>query len=189
MKYTFAGQLPRHLYVWVDTAHTHKEIQPVRFTPAVWFGLTSYPGRMWGLNVMLESGAVYRGLPPHAIAFSDTPDEMDWTQDMAQQWDCYGYEFTTIEYEYLKGLDVTAKCDSGRVLRDGAYLFTAAPIGDGFSAYPEQSKEFSFIRLYNGRLTVQPTNNLLFVEKSFTHNPEGEWPRGLKRQTDVWTCE
>lgn len=37
MRHTLTGQLPRHLYCWVNTEHTHKE--PCGFAPAVWFGL------------------------------------------------------------------------------------------------------------------------------------------------------
>lgn len=59
MMYTFAGELPRHQYVWVDSRFTHTK--PQGFVPAVWFALTSTPSRMWGCSVMLESGAIYRG--------------------------------------------------------------------------------------------------------------------------------
>jgi hypothetical protein len=52
---------------------------------------------------------------------------------------------------------------------------------------PEQSKEFSFCALDNGRLTIQPTNHVLFMEPSFT-NQDG-WPTGLKRQTEIWRVE
>jgi len=69
------------------------------------------------------------------------------------------------------------------------YLFTAAPKGDGFSLVPEQAKEFSFCQLQNGRYTVQPTNHILVEERSFTRNPDRVFPAGLKRQTDVYSCE
>lgn len=184
MSFSVAGQLPRHHYVFVDSTFTHKE--PVGFIPAVWFGLASVPGRMWGCTVMLESGAVYRNLPPHVLAFRSDPEPL-WTPQDAQRWDCYGERFSTIEYQYLSGLDVLAMIGMGTVR--GKYLFTAAPIGDGFSLYPEQAKEFTFVKLDNGRLTVQPTNYVIFREKSFTTNPDMQWPTGLKRQTDIWTCE
>lgn len=183
MIYSVVGELPRHLYVVVDSTFTHRE--PVGWIPAVWFGLVSMPGRAWGCTVMLESGAIYRNLPPHALGFGDEP-EPDWTIQDAQTWDCYGREFSPIEYGYLAGLDCLVRANGREHL--GEYLFTVAPVGDGFSAYPEQAKEFSFVRLRNGRLTVQPTNHLAFVEKSFTP-PAPSLPRGLKRQTDVASAE
>lgn len=182
---TLVGQLPTHQYVFVDSTFTHKK--PVGLVPAIWFGLVSYPGRMWGCTVLLDSGAVYRNLPPHALAFSKTPEPM-WTEQHAQSWDCYGRNFSCIEYDYLANVgDCRVKTRAG--LYDGRYLFTAAPIGDGFSANVGQAKEFSFIELYNGRLTIQPTNHLLFVDRSFTGAGDPVFPTDLKRQDEVYSCE
>jgi hypothetical protein len=183
MKHTLTGQLPRHLYCWVDTRHTHT--QPCGFIPAVWFGLVSYPGRMWGCTVMLESGAIYRNLPAHAICFDPNPVG-EWTPQDAQTWDCYGLEFTALEYDFLRGLECKVRVNGNEHL--GEYLFTVAPIGDGFSAYPEQAKEFTFVKLDSGWMTVQPTNHVVFRERSFTDN-KLEFPKGMKRQAEVWTVE
>jgi len=183
MTYSLVGELPRHIYCYVDSTYTHTVAQG--FLPCVWFGLVSYPGRTWGCTVMLESGAIYRNVPAHAIAFyphRTTP----WWADQAQTWDCYGERFTTLEYKYLAGLDCKVKCKDESY--EGKYLFTAAPVGDGFSAYPDQAKEFCFIQLDLGRLAIQPTNNVVFRERSFTDN-KLEFPSGLRRQTDVWSAE
>jgi hypothetical protein len=66
MIYSLVGELPRHIYCFVDSTYTHTESQG--FLPCVWFGLVSYPGRTWGCTVMLECGAIYRNVPAHAIA-------------------------------------------------------------------------------------------------------------------------
>jgi hypothetical protein len=183
-RYSLVGELPRHLYVYVDSVFTHTE--PQGLIPAVWFGLVSYPGRTWGCTVMLESGAVYRNLPPHAIAF--TGDAVPtWMPEDAQTWDCYGEGFSCLEYRYLSGLRVKAKADGS--VYEGEYLFSVAPIGDGFSAVPEQAKEFMFLMLDNGRLTIQPTDKVIFQERSFTDNDSWDFPVGLRRQTEVWSCE
>lgn len=182
MKNTLVGELPRHIYCYVDSYLTHKE--PRGFLPCVWFGLVSYPGRVWGCTLMLECGAIYRNVPAHGIAF--TKDADYWEAADAQTWDCYGEGFTTLEYRYLAGLDCRVMANERE--HNGQYLFTAAPVGDGFSAYPEQAKEFCFIQLDNGRLTIQPTNHVVFRERSFTDN-KLEFPVGLKRQTDIWSAE
>lgn len=183
MKYTLVGDLPKHLYCFVDSTYCYK--QPCGFVPCVWFGIVSYPGRTWGCNVMLECGAVYRNIPVHAIGFSSNPVQ-PWAADEGQTWDCYGEDFSVIEYRYISGLRCIAKAGKGKY--PGRYLFTAAPIGDGFSAVPEQNKEFSFIQLDVGRLTVQPTDRVVFEDKSFT-GPIAEFPTSLACQTYVYHAE
>lgn len=132
---------------------------------------------------MLECGAIYRGLPPHALAFSEAPD--DWTLEQAQLWDCYGREFSLLRYNYLEALDAVARVRGEDV--GASYMFTAVPIGDAFSEAPDQSKEFMFLKTDGDRLTVQPTNRVLFIEKSFTSAPE--WPADIKQMTEIWSCE
>ena len=180
MTYSQSGQLPTHQYCFVDASFISSG---TGFVPCVWFGLVSIPGRMWGCTIMLECGAVYRAVPPHALAFQENP-ELDWRVDHAQRWDCYGSDFTTIEYTYLRGVGVIAKnCDGGF---SGEYLFTAAPIDDGFSRHPEQAKEFCFIKLNNGRLTIQPTDKVLFCDDSFA---TPAWPTDLKTTIETYSCE
>jgi hypothetical protein len=170
------ASLPFHKYVWVDSSFIRTGGSG--FEPAVWFGLVSQYGRAWGLNVLLECGAIYRSLPPHAIAFCKDP--APWTIEDAQMWDCYA-KFMLHEYAYLRETRVKTKHHSG------SYLFTAAFIDDGFTRAPEQGKEFSFIELDNGRLTIQPTNRTLFEDKSFTVDSGA--PTDLLTQTEVWSCE
>ena len=172
--------LPHHLYVYVDRAFIRKDDNG--FEPAVWFALRSEPNRAWGCHVMLECGAVYRNLPPHAIAFSNHPMAF-WTLQQAQVWDCYGRDFRVIKYDYLA--DLQARYDG----KDdkAQYLFTACPQGDGFSAAPEQSKEFMFMRTEGDRLLIRPTNMLLFKERSFTEDTG--WPTDIRTSSQVWECE
>lgn len=173
--------LPVHQYLFVDRSFIRKN--GVGYEPAVWFAVNSQPSRAWGCHVMLECGAIYRGLPAHALHFYQGDDE--WTIEQSQLWDCYGSEFQLIEYDYLREL----KC---RVLvqkeeYSGTYLFTAVPLNDPYTRDPSQSKEFMFIQTDQGRLTIQPTNRVMFVDKSFTVN-QG-WPCDLKTSDLVWSCE
>ena len=182
--YHLIGQLPHHQYVQVDTRFTHT--QPVLpSTPAVWFGLVSYPGRAWGCTVLLESGAVYRNLPLHALAHKLDGLSIPWRPQDAQHWDCYGSGFTTLAYDTLRGLECLAK--TADVQRQGEYLCTIAPVGDAYSAVPSQSKELVLVALVNGRYTLQPTDRVVFRDMSFTVG-EG-FPRGLKRQEDTYSAE
>ena len=181
----FAGPIPRHLYLWVDTTFTHRE--PHGFQPAVWYGLSSFPGRAWGLSVMLESGALYRNLPPHAVAFA--PQAEPWTLRDAQLWDCYGYTWHALEYPFLAGLDARARLPHRAPPDvDCQYLFSLAPIGDAYSAAPDQSKEFQFLQTAGQRLTIQPTNRVVFQDASFNPGP-WTWPQGLQTTTEIHHAE
>jgi hypothetical protein len=180
MLFTHAGAMPRHQYAWVEP----NALGEHDWLPCVWFVLTSYPGRAWGCHVLLECGAVYRNVPLHQLA--TRKDAEPWTPARAQTWDCYGWQFATIEYPFLASMNARVRLRD-RTEHDGQYLFTAVPVGDAFSASPEQSKEFYFVALDNGRFTSQPTNHVLIEDRSFTRKLE--WPTFLRRQTAVWSAE
>lgn len=189
MIHSKSAPLPRHLYVTVDSRFITTD-EKQTWMKAVWFGITSTPSRMWGCNVMLECGAVYRGIPPHAIGFYDERSKFadmhrDWSASQAQRWDCYGHQFSMLEYTYLRGLSCIARVGDDDF--PGEYLFTAVPIDDGFSRHPGQSKEFMFIELDHGRLTIQPTDKVLFRDMSFGGEPS--WPKNLKRMDREWSAE
>jgi hypothetical protein len=180
--YTHSGPLLHHKYVWVqpNACGTHDWLR------AVWFGLTSYPGRALGCHVMLESGAVYRNVGLHQLADSIDADFV-WTPAEAQTWDCYGYQFSVLEYPFLASMNCRVKLQN-KMEHRGMYLFTIVPIGDAFSAAPEQSKEFYVMQLENGRFTAQPTNHVLIEDRSFC-SKGADWPTFLQRQTEWFSAE
>lgn len=177
--------LPRHLYVHVDRTFVSSHDG---FEPAAWFGLTSIPGRAWGLSLLLESGAIYSQVPPHAISFV-SPAACSWTLSLAQMWDCFGVSFALHEYTHLAGRVVECWLPKGSraKLKRGRYLFTAQHHGDGYSEAPEQAKQFHFIQLDNGRLTALPANRFVVHAPEFTR--VAGLPSGLRRQTETYECE
>ena len=180
MVFSYAGALPRHQYCFVEP----NALGEHDWLACVWFGIVSHPGRAWGCHVLLECGAVYRNVPLHQLAHKRTGDP--WGAKDAQTWDCYGLDFSTIEYPYLAAARAQAKLQDGRCL-PGRYLFTIVPIGDGFSSVPEQAKEFYVTALDTGRYTAQPTNHILIEERSFTTNLS--WPTFLRRQSTIHCAE
>lgn len=176
--YSASGNLPKHIYCFVESKFVRQNGSGLE--PCAWFGLHSHPGRTWGCHIMLECGAVYRGVPPQALAFMEQP-EASWAPKDAQVWNCYGHEFSTIEYTFLRRLRIHTKHHG-----EGHYLFTAIPINDGYTEDPSQSKEFMFCALDNGRLIILPTNMLVFEDKSFT---ETQWPSNLTASSVKWSCE
>jgi hypothetical protein len=184
-RYDLIGQLPHHQYCFVDTSFTHR-MSETPSIPAIWFGLVSYPSRTLGCTVLLESGAVYRNLPLHALAHTPEGLHIPWRPQDAQHWDCYSSGFTTLCYDTLRGLECLAKTADAQ--RRGEYLCTIAPIGDAYSAVPAQSKELVLVALTNGRYTLQPTDRVVFSDLSFTTGGLA-FPRGLKRQDETYSAE
>lgn len=177
---TGSGSLPTHQYCYVQP----NAIGEHGWIPVAWFALSSYPGRTWGCHVLLECGAIYRNIPLHQLASRKT--EAPWLPNNAQTWDCYGYQFSVLEYTLLRSRGVIARLRDGSE-HAGKYLCTIIPIGDPWSAHPDQGKEFTLIALANGRYTAQPTDRTLFEDKSFTR--EIGWPKWLQRQTQTWSAE
>ena len=176
------GPLPLHQYCYVDGEHIGYA-DP--FVPCVWFGLVSFPGRLWGATVMLECGAVYRSVPLHKLAHRTTEVAAISERDAAT-WDCYGYAWSATIYPYLASLECSIRTQE-TTYEVCDYLFSVSPIGDGYSAAPEQSKEFTFVAVdETGRYSAQPTDRVLFRDRSFTRDTG--WPT-LKRQRKTYSCE
>ena len=181
-----SGGLPRHEYVWLDPESVLARPEGAAPVPAVWFGLQAIHGRAWGCHCLLECGALFRNLPLHQLRHR--PDAAaDWSPSQAQEWDCYGERFATLVYPYLDGLDCRARVGPDGAWQPGSYRFNAVPVADAYTHRPEQAKEFLFLALDNGRFTAQPSNRVLFTDKSFT---AGEVPPGgLRVQTETWHAE
>lgn len=188
--------LPRHQYCYVERSYIARDGELNGLEPCTWFGLTSVPGRAWGLSLLLECGALYSAIPPHAIVFGDQVAAAinhsqlqlaPWTIYEAQVWDCFGYDFAVHEYEHLQGRDVEVKIAGIQELVDGEYLFTAQHYGDAYSRTPEQAKQYHFVRLENGRLATVPANLMIVHAPEFTR-AKG-LPTWLRRQTESYSCE
>lgn len=178
---TYALDLPYHVYGYVDRRFLSDGTQ-TGWEPAVWFGLTTPANRALGLTVLLQCGAVYRGLPPHSWA--STTDAPAWTLPEAQAWDNFGRGAQMIEYQYLRELPVRLLDHPDQPT--GSYLFTVEWGDDGFSRYPGQTKCFHAVELDHGRLTFRPNNHLLWHESSFTTPSTPTW---LQRDPTVWGVE
>jgi hypothetical protein len=185
---THAANLPRQQYVLADRKYMSGGLAD-GWEEAVWFGLTSVPHRAWGCTVMLKCGAIYRGLPPSAIALDEVGKTQAWSIKDAQRWDCFGWNFATIEYDYLRELDCSVWLASRQHWMAGSYLFTAEPYGDGYSMEPSQTKSHHFIGLANGRMACVPGNNVLFTETSFTGKNQIAKPDWLRVSTKTYHAE
>ena len=183
---TLLANLPRHLYIYVCN-EALSQGQRSGVTRASWFGLVSLPNKVWGATVLLENGAVYTPVPLHTIRTESSKDAgYDvWNPSDAQRWDCFGYDFTVIEYEQLAGRDVEAYID-GKWFQS-TYMFTAQHYGDAYSQTPEQTKQYHFVDVHGLGIAALPTNCCVFHERCFT-KPDGK-PDWLRVSKEYPSCE
>lgn len=182
---THIADIPKAFYCYIrneflyDGREGHGE-----FTQCIAYGLSSLPSRAWGISVMLSNGALVQHVPLHALTF-DTANKHQHPLDHLQVWSCYGWEFTTHEYDYLK--EMPCKVYMKGEWENGRYLFTAAPYDDPYSMTPDQHKHFNFVRLDCGALGAWPGNRMLMFDSSFVQLSE-ERPK-YRTNTRVWHVE
>jgi hypothetical protein len=175
-----------HQYCFVDSTFTHRV--PTGFVPAVWFLLHTVPGRMFGATLLLESGAMYRDVPLHALAHEANPAP-DWCPSNAQRWDAYSDHVQVLRVPYLDGLRCSARVgDASSRPLEGRYLFSVQPLHDDYSREPSQDKTMTVLALDNGRYTCQPTDRVLVHDPSWTTH-SGAWHTGLKRADARFSSE
>lgn len=182
---THVADIPKPFYAYVRTEFLYDQQKGHgEFTECMAYGLSSLPGRAWGISVILDTGALVQHLPVSAFTFTKTPAHTHLL-DHLQVWSCYGWEFTTHEYDALSEMPIRVYMKGQ--WENGRYLFTAAPYGDHFSMTPDQHKHFNFIQLDCGALASLPGNRLLVHDSSFTKMPS-ERPQYLTN-THLWYVE
>lgn len=183
MQFTKYGSIPIHKYILIDSMFTHEK--SIGLQEAMWTGITSIPGRAWGLNVIFRlGGMMYRNVPPHAVSFVSEPESL-WSIDDAQAWNCYSDHFTVFEDPVLSGMRVSVKTANG--IHQGQYIFSTAHMYDGWSEAPDQDKMFVWCMLDNGRLTIQPNNRIMFQDSSYIINTQT--PPRLLLQENVYSVD
>jgi hypothetical protein len=183
---THISDIPTPFYCYVRAEYLYNHTSGHgHFVEAMVYGLSSIPGRAWGLSALLNNGALVQHLPVSAIVFK-TPPTANYPLDFLQVWNCYGWEFAAHEYKALAGIPVKVYMKEGK-WENGEYLFTAAPYNDHFSSAPDQHKHFNFVKLDCGLLCTVPGNRMLVYESSFVTIPDSR-PQ-YKTNTHVWKVE
>lgn len=183
--------LPKHRYVWVRSWFIYNN-EPHSLVPAVWFGISSHPGRSLGCHVLLDSGASIIDLPLNALTTFDdsvaTPTEPPLKHTVA--WDSFGWQMEAYEPDYLTGLSVAILDERhNNIIEEGEACFCVDWIENGWSDYPEQHKWLWIIAGDSGNFWAMPQDRVLFKESSFTDNFGKVPDSGIKRQRIVWKAE
>ena len=174
MRHTQNASVPIHRYGLVDRAILTGLDKPIGgiFEKCVIFGITSVPSRALMFSIMCESGAQWARIPLHMLRHERPckAPAIHPLQDL-QMWDAHGWEFSVVQYEYLREMSCVFR------LRDGtevpaSYWFTLDHTDNGWSLYPPEHKCYHILLLENGsgQIAAQPNNRIRWKDDSFTNH-------------------
>jgi hypothetical protein len=154
-------------------------------TECVIFGATSIPARCLHFSVMLDTGAQWARIPLHMLGWQ-RGDMRHKLQDL-QVWDCMGWDFEVITYDYLREMECEVLMGEKRV--PGRYWVTVDHTDNPYSNHPPQHKTFVLVKLLDGsgQIAAMPNNRILWRDPSFVD--QKELPRYRTMAATTWHCE
>jgi len=179
MHHCLNASIPQHLYGFVDKQILHG-MDPAykgQYEPCVIFGATSIPSRCLHFSIMCESGSQWARIPIHMLRW-EIPLKGIKNHELneLQMWDNHGWDFSTVQYEYLREMCCTYRQRKGNTV-DGQYWFTLDHTDNGFSQYPPEHKCYHVILLRDGsgQIAAQPNNRIVWKDFSFVKPAETKY--------------
>jgi|GEM_PF-1882818 hypothetical protein len=134
------------------------------FTVGHLVGVRSIQNQAFQFQVLLGDGALFTGLPAHAISFKDNAVKRDLND--CQMWDSISSEIDVIQYDLLLYMPVSLKLFSGEIIK-GEYLFTIDCVGKyDLSRHPIHWKMYHCIKSEEGNFHIAPQYRLRFLDKA-----------------------
>lgn len=172
--YTLNASVPQHLYGYVQTDILQGMDDSLGFEPCVIIGVTSIPSRCLHFEILCESGAKWARIPIHKLRWEYPRPVILGHQDIMhpisdlQCWDCHGWDFSTVQYEYLREMGCEYRTPDGRMI-PASYWFTLDHTDNGFSQYPPEHKNYNLLLLEDGsgQIAAMPNNRILWKDDSF----------------------
>ena len=165
--------MPQHLYGYVQTDILQGLDGSAGFEPCVIIGVTSIPSRCLHFEILCESGAKWARIPIHKLRWELPDIEAHPITDL-QCWDCHGWDFSTVRFEYLREMGCEYRTPEGKMI-PASYWFTLDHTDNGFSQYPSEHKNYNLLLLEDGsgQIAAMPNNRILWKDDSFVKpNPE-----------------
>lgn len=135
-------------------------------------------------SVLTSDGALYTGLPSHAIAFRESATNISLQE--SSMWDNVSKEIQVITFDTLRYMECQVKTSSGSIVK-GEYLFTIDYIGhNDLAASPEHWKQVHVIKSECGNMFIYPQYRIQFKDKGLcfdSNAPLGDY----KYNRQIWT--
>ena len=189
--------IPQHIYGLVDQGIlSGSTIDTREYERCVIFGVTSIPSRALHFSILCESGAQWARIPLHKLRHEKPSSERIHELPQLQSWDCHGWDFCAVQYEYLREMGCKFKTRDGEMV-SGSYWFTLDHTDNGYSQYPPEHKCYHVLLLDDGsgQIAAQPNNRIVWRDDSFVREnqeqlstyrvmPEKTWHAELGRNAD-----
>ena len=166
--------VPQHAYGLVDQGILRGSTTDTReYERCVIFGVTSIPSRALHFSILCESGAQWARIPLHQLRHEKPTTDRIHDLPQLQSWDCHGWDFAVVQYEYLREMGCQYKNRDGEMV-PASYWFTLDHTDNGYSQYPPEHKCYHLLLLEDGsgQIAAQPNNRILWRDDSFVRpNP------------------
>jgi hypothetical protein len=131
-------------------------------------------------SVLLDNGALFTGLPAHAITFKVDRPIANLAQ--CQMWDCIGSDIEVFTLETLRYAKCEVNIEVG-ASKPGKYLFTVDFVSGGFSRHPTHWKQLHAVQSDDGLFLLYPQYRIKFTDKALL---ESEIIPPYKANTKHW---
>jgi len=174
--HTLNASVPQHIYGYVQTDILQGLDDSRGFDPCVIIGVTSIPSRCLHFSILCESGAQWARIPIHKLRWEKPKvfkehfgsTFINHPISDLQCWDSHGWDFSTVQYEYLREMGCEYRTPDGRMI-PASYWFTLDHTDNGFSQYPPEHKCYNLLLLEDGsgQIAAMPNNRILWKDDSF----------------------
>ena len=125
-------------------------------------GARSLSNQGMQFQVLLNTGALFTGLPANAICFEEDAPDRDLID--CQMWDTISSDIELIQYKTMLYMPCNLKLKSDELIR-GEYLFTIDHVGEqDLSRDPTEWKMFHVIRSDEGNFHIYPQYRIQFLD-------------------------
>lgn len=122
-------------------------------------------------NVLLDNGALFTGLPAHAITFREDLFNGKLELPDAQMWDCISDDIEVFCMESIRYAECEVIPDMIQP-KSGKYLFTLDFVGEGYSRHPTHWKQLHAVQTNDGYLMLYPQYRIRFLDKALFEQKE-----------------
>lgn len=138
-------------------------------------------------SVLLESGALYTGLPINAL--SSFPDKPQLNLSIAQAYDCISSDIHVLTLDLLRHMKCTYLPFGSKIPQAAYYLFTIDFIESGLARHPTQWKQFHILKsAYSGNWVAYPQYRIQFKDGALCPDSKTKLPN-YKYHKDIYTSE